>query len=76
MNYLKQNTTGVDTVIKGLQKYLYDNLKQKWCFNDFEGYGRVYKNKKNGKVMPEYYTSDKEYKEVLLDDRLQGIMFF
>mgnify|MGYP000017636811 CR=1 FL=1 len=76
MNYLKTNTVGVDKPIKDLQEYLYDALVDRWDFNDFDAYGRVYKNKKENFVYPEYYNGDKEYLEVLLDDRKDGIMFF
>lgn len=76
MNYLKTNTVGVDKPIKDLQEYLYNSLVDRWDFNDFDAYGRVYKNKKENFVYPEYYSGDKEYLEVLLDDRKDGIMFF
>lgn len=76
MNYLKENTTGIDTPIKGLQVYLYDNIVDSFGLNKFDAYGRVYRNKKNSKVIPEYYVKKKEYKSVLLDDRKDGIMFF
>lgn len=76
MNYLKSNTKGIDTIIKGLQSYLYDSITSYWDLNNFDGYGRVYKNKRNEKVVPEYYKSNREYKEVLLSDKKDGIMFF
>lgn len=76
MNYLKENTVGVDTKIKEYQEYLYDAIVKDWCLQNFDGYGRVYKNKRNDKIVPEYYVNAKEYKEVLLDDSRDGIMFF
>lgn len=76
MNYLKETTLGIDDPIQRLQTYLYDSLVERWGFTDFNGYGRVYKNKRNDLVVPEYYASNREYKEVLLDDRINGIMFF
>lgn len=76
MNYLKENTVGVDNVIKGMQKYLYSNLLTKWSLTDFDAYGRVYKNSRNKRMIPEHYISGNEYSEVLLDDRKDGIMFF
>ena len=76
LNYLKENTSGIDTPIRKLQIYLYDNLVNLWGFNLFDSYGRVYKNKRDNKTIPEYYSGKKEYKEVLLDDNLDGIMFF
>jgi len=76
LNYRRKHKVGVDVEIDSLQKYLYDNIVCKWNLDDFNGYGRVYKNKRNKLIIPEYYVSEKEYKEVLLDDRLNGIMFF
>ena len=76
MNYLRENPVGIDADIIKIQTYLYENIINRWCLEDFNGYGRVYKNKKNSLIIPEYYVSEKEYEEVLLDDRLNGIMFF
>lgn len=76
MNYIKTNTVGVDVPIKRIQTRCYDGLVALWGVNDFDAYGRVYKNKKKDKVIPEYYVGNKEYKSVLLDDRRTGIMFF
>lgn len=76
MIYLRENPIGIDEEINRLQKYLYDRIIEKWGLQDFEAYGRVYKNKRNSLTIPEYYISKREYKEVLLDDRLSGIMFF
>ena len=76
MNHLRTEVDGVDEPIKALQKYLYDNIVSYYDLNAFNGYGRVYKNKRNDMIVPEYYVSNKQYKEVLLDSRLDGIMFF
>ena len=76
MNNLKLHTTGIDTPIKGLQIYLYDNIVANWSLINFDGYGRVYKNRKRGAVIPDYYEGEREYKEVLLSDKKDGIMFF
>lgn len=76
MNYLKTTVTGIDEKIKPLQTYLYDNIVSKWGLSNFDGYGRVYKNRRKDLVIPEYYISNKEYKEVLLSDKRDGIMFF
>lgn len=76
MNYLKEHTVGIDTKIKELQTYLYNELISKGKYYNFDAYGRVYKNKRSNKVIPEYYVGNKEYKEILLDDNLDGIMFF
>lgn len=76
MNYLRENPVGVDIEINRIQTYLYNQIINRWSLEDFNGYGRVYKNKKSNLIIPEYYVSEKEYEEVLLDDRLNGIMFF
>jgi len=76
MNYPKTNTSGIDSTIKHLQTYLHDNLTRLWSVPKFDVYGRVYKNKRDAKVFPEYYLGGKEYKEVLLDDTRDGILFF
>jgi hypothetical protein len=76
VNYLRDNSYGVDTEIQKIQTYLYNKINGRFSFTDFDSYGRVYKNKKSGLVIPEYYVSNRDYKEVLLDDRRSGIMFF
>lgn len=76
MNYLRGKAYGVDVEIEKIQTYLYNNIKDRFCLGDLDSYGRVYKNKKSGLVIPEYYVSDGEYKEVLLDDRVSAVMFF
>lgn len=76
MNYLKTDVAGVDVVIKKLQTYIYDNLVEMLGVTSLDAYGRVYKNIKKDLIVPEYYASSKEYREVLLDDNKDAIMFF
>lgn len=76
MNYLRQNPVGVDSEIQRIQYKLYSEITKYWQLDDFNGYGRVYKNKRDKLIIPEYYVSNKEYEDVLLDDKLNGIMFF
>lgn len=76
MNYLRENPVGIDIEINKIQTFLYNKIVERWSLQNFNGYGRVYKNKKSGLIVPEYYVSEKEYEDVLLDDRLNGIMFF
>lgn len=76
MNYTKEHTNGIDTPIKHLQTYLHDRLKMLWGVTKFDVYGRVYKNKREDKVFPEYYIGGKEYKEVLFSDTRDGVLFF
>lgn len=76
MNYLRQNPVGIDEQIQRIQSFVYDKIISNWNLDSFNSYGRVYKNKRNGLIIPEYYVSEKEYEEVLLNDNLNGIMFF
>ena len=71
MNHLLSETFNIDTVIQKVQIALYDNLDWK----GFDGFGRVYKNEKDGVVIPEVYLrSIKGYKSVLYND--QSSFFF
>lgn len=72
MNFLKTNSVGIDKPIKKIQTYLYEN----WADDTFNAYGRVYKHEKNNKIFPLYYSSNRDYDEVLLDDSLTGSYFF
>lgn len=76
MNYLKDNPTGVDVPIKRIQKRMYDTLVSLWQVSNYDAYGRVYKNMKLERKMPEHYIGEGEYKEVLLDDTKDAISFF
>lgn len=72
MNNLKNNPVGVDKHIQRIQRKLYDSLST----GNFDGYGRIYSIERSGKHLPCWYVSDREYKEVLLSDRLDGSFFF
>ena|SRR5690606_2617420 len=66
---------GLDYEVEKIKIHLEQNLK----FDDVIFYGRVYKNpakNDNGKLIPEVYTSAKEYKEVLTNDLKNGVSFF
>lgn len=79
MEYVKANPVGVDINIKGLQRYLYPQLKTLWGINDdtsFDSYGRAYRNQTEDGYIPEVYVGLKEYKEVLFDDKLKALSFF
>ena len=72
MLYTKEHPKGLDVLIQKLQTKIYKSLKT----DKIEGYGRVYLNDDNGKIVPEYYLDNGEYKEVLLNDRLTASFFF
>lgn len=65
MNYLKTSPQGIDKVIQEAQVLLYDELSTLWGVT-LEGYGRVYKKEKSGKIIPEVYIGKKEYSGTLL----------
>lgn len=83
MNLLNIPALGMDAIIQQAQGVLYKMVKEVWCDElpldaDYECYGRCYRNQANGgnEYIPEVYTSRKEYKEVLFDDRSVITSFF
>lgn len=75
MNYTTSTTVGIDTVIKSVQTELYDLLILKWV-DDIDGYGRVNRTDTGGGVVPRYYLSENDYKDVYYDDSKGGQFFF
>ena len=75
MIHLKQDAVGIDNAIQSLQQYLYSKLVSFGIAN-YESYGRVYKNGKNGKLIPERYDENREYEEVLFNDKYDMTSFF
>ena len=39
-------------------------------------YGRIYRNKRGESTIPEFYSDDKQYEEVLQNDTKSGVIFF
>ena len=72
MLYTKEHPRGLDVLIQKLQTKIYKSLKT----DKIEGYGRVYLNDDNGKIVPKHYLGNGEDKELLLNDRLTGSFFF
>lgn len=72
MNYLKENPVGIDKDIQKMQIKLFDNLG----FDNFEGYGRAYIDTQKDSVKPIFFQSGIDYKELLLDDSINGRFFF
>ena len=63
---------GIDYPIQALQTYLGNNLS--WLTHSF---GRVVKNEtKEGSFLPEVYTGDNEYLQMLPDDGVNSMCFF
>lgn len=75
MNHVLSETYNLDTIIQELQTTLYNELVSRWGTNKLDAYGRVYKNEREGKVIPEVYNAtSKNYKEVLYNN--QSCFFF
>jgi hypothetical protein len=66
---------GVDSVINDIQEELYDKITSLWS-GTIDGYGRLYKNKRDGSYIPEYYHSKNDYKPIYYNDKVDGQFFF
>lgn len=70
MNHTLSETYTIDTVIQRIQTDLYNGLSDTWNTTDMDAYGRVYKNLRDGDVVPEVYSStDMDYRDVKYNDR-------
>lgn len=70
MNHTLSKTYNIDTKIQEIQTYLYDSVTTAWGTTSIDAYGRVYKNKRDGNVIPEVYDSvSKDYQETLYNNR-------
>lgn len=78
MNNVKTNPKGIDKQIQKLQEYLYTKLLAKWAItdDDWQCYGRAYRNQKDKGFIPEVYTAAGDYEEVFPDDKLSVLSFF
>lgn len=75
----KTNPVGIDVVIQQLQIKLHAELIAAWNLvnpDQYECYGRCYRNKTDDGYIAEVYTSDNNYKEVYWNDSLTAISFF
>ncbi|MEL4307427.1 hypothetical protein [Joostella sp. CR20] len=69
MNHTLSKTYNIDTEIQKIQTVLYDELLKVWQ-GELDGYGRVYKNERDGKVIPEVWRKDKNnYLETLYNNK-------
>lgn len=64
---------GVDIPINKLLLLFNEKL---WADNTNDYNGRVYINQKDGRVIPEVYNTNDDYKEVLLNDNVDSTIFF
>jgi len=66
---------GIDVPIQEMLEKLYDTLAEKWGTEKLDGYGRVYKNERDGELIPEVWKTDEnQYKPALYND--QSSFFF
>lgn len=74
MNNLVANPIGVDKVINRLQTFIYDQIILKTSWNPIQAYGRVYKNKIEGGIIPQFYKGEGEYqKDVFITDKAGNV---
>jgi hypothetical protein len=64
---------GIDIQIERLRSYLAAKL---FTTNNCDWFGRVFRNVKNGEIMPERYLSGVDYLSVLLNDNKDLTCFF
>lgn len=70
MNHILSETHNIDTIIQDLQTKLYNYLVIKWGTDKIDAYGRVYKNEKEGKIIPQVYNStSKNYLRVFYNGK-------
>lgn len=75
MNHVLTETYNIDTEIQQLQTKLYENLVGVWNTSSIDAYGRVYKNERSGKTIPEVYDATlRNYKDVFYNG--QSCFFF
>ena len=70
------NPLGVDYQIAMLQGDLYSSLTMNYGWTNYESYDRAYKNERAKEIVPEFYLSNRDYKEVLFDDKKNVTSFF
>jgi hypothetical protein len=75
----KTQPAGIDFPIQQLQTKLHDGLIRDWGLadsNQYQAYGRCYRNRKEAGYIAEVYTAANNYQEVYWDDTLTAISFF
>lgn len=76
--FTKISPIGIDRPIQSYQSVFYDFFKKLWNLtdNDWNCYGRVYRNQTEDGYAPEAYVGNGEYQEVFFDDTLKVLSFF
>ncbi len=81
MNHLVDNAVGIDAVIKKIQVEIYSALVSLWSTQEYtinlNGYGRVYKNTRGFKKIPEIFLKQRgDYDDAFYDDNADANFFF
>ncbi len=78
MLYTKGSPVGIDIPIQNMQEYLHEELNTLWFLggNDYQAYGRCYRNQKDNGYIAEAYKRRNEYGELYLDDKYPVMSFF
>ena len=75
---IKNNPIGIDAEISRLNESIYTDLINDAQWTNYDAYHRAYKNPKSagGEYIPEAYTANNNYEEVLLNDKENSTSFF
>ena len=81
MNNVINNAIGIDAVIESIKNTLYDSLIVDWKTVEIDAYGRVYRNvhrteERPDSIIPEWYISNNEYRDVFYNDRFDCVFTF
>lgn len=68
MNNQYTGAIGVNAAIELVKNDVYDTLNDLWE-GSFDAYGRMYKLEREEGWIPAWYQGNKQYKEILIDDR-------
>lgn len=72
----KDNPTGIDKLIDRWQKIHYDGVVDGRGWINYESYARVYRDIKDDKINPLDFTTNSDYKKVLMNDKFNVTSFF
>jgi hypothetical protein len=77
-NFTKVKPVGIDANIQAFQTLVFNQLLSAWGLgsDEFNMYGRAYRNQTDDGYTPEVYIGNKEYQEVYFDDTLAALAFF
>lgn len=75
MNYTIETSIGIDAVIESVKSDLYNGLEDLFPSAQIDAFGRVYRNRKEVGLVPEYRINN-EYRDVYLDDSRDLIFSF